>query len=81
MLGPMVPERFHVMGMYRMREDEILDDVKAARYLKSIQSVDQTFLERVLYGVGATLVTVGEKLLERYAPVMPSACEAYQTKI
>jgi hypothetical protein len=77
----MVPERFYVMGMYRMREDEILEDVKAARYLRSIQSVDQTFLGRMLYVVGATFVSVGEKLLERYAPAMPRTCEAYQTKI
>jgi len=64
-----------------MREEEILEDVKVARLLRSIYPVHQTFLERMLYGVGATLVSIGEKLRERYAPAMPRRCEAYQTKI
>jgi hypothetical protein len=81
MLGPIVPERFHVMGMYRMREEEILEDVRVTRLLKSIYPVHQTLLERVLYGVGATLVSAGEKLRDRYSPAMRSPCEAYQTKI
>ncbi|HEY45216.1 MAG: hypothetical protein AMJ88_04165 [Anaerolineae bacterium SM23_ 63] len=81
MLGPMVPERFYVMGMYRMREAEILEDVKVSRLLKSIHPVHQTFLERILYGVGATLVSIGEKLRDRYTPTISSPCEAYQTKI
>ena len=81
MLGPMVPERFHVMGMYRMREKEILADLKVARFLKSIHPRHQTFFERMLYGVGDVLISVGKKLRDRYEPKMPSACEAYQTKI
>ena len=81
MLGPIVPERFHVMGLYRLREEEILEDIKVTRLLKSINSRHQTLLERVLYGVGASLVSVGEKLRDRYAPAMPCGCEAYQTKI
>ena len=81
MLGPIVPERFHVMGLYRVREGEILENAKVARLLKSIHSTNQTFLERMLYGIGAFLVSVGEKLRERYAPAMAPGCEAYQTKI
>lgn len=81
MLGPIVPERFHVMGLYRVREEEILKDVRVTRLLKSIYPVGQTLLERVLYSVGATLVSAGEKLRDRYAPAMTRGCEAYQTKI
>ena len=81
MLGPIVPERFHVMGLYRLREEEILEDIKVTRLLKSINSRHQTLLERVLYGVGASLVSVGEKLRDRYAPAMPCGREAYPTKI
>ncbi len=81
MLGPQVPERFHVMGMYRIREAEILEDAKVTRLLKSIHPERQTYLERMLYSVGATLVSVGEKLRDRYEPALPSACEAYHTKI
>ena len=81
MLGPIVPERFHVMGLYRLREEEILEDVKVTRLLESIYPVHQTMSERVLYGVGATLISVGEKLRDRYAPAMPCGREAYPTKI
>jgi hypothetical protein len=81
MLGPIVPERFHVMGLYRLREEEILEDVKVSQLLKSIHPAHQTLSERVLYGIGATLVSVGEKLRDRYAPVIPCGREAYQTKI
>jgi len=81
MLGPIVPERFHVMGIYRMREEEILEDVKVTRLLKSIHPANQSFLERMLYDTGAFLVSVGEKLRERYAPTMPHGREGCQTKI
>ena len=81
MLGPIVAERFHVMGLYRLREEEILEDVKVTQLLKSNYPVDQTISERVLYGIGATLVSVGEKLRDRYAPAMPCGREAYPTKI
>jgi hypothetical protein len=81
MQGPIVPERFHVMGMHRMREEEILADGKVTRLLRSVYPVHHTFLERLLYGVGATLVSVGEKLRDRYAPAMPCGREVYPTKI
>ena len=81
MLGPIVPERFHVMGLYRLREEEILEGVKVAQLLKSIHPVHQTMSERVLYGIGSTLISVGEKLRDRYTPAMPCGREAYQTKI
>jgi hypothetical protein len=64
-----------------MREEEILENVRVTRLLKSIYPVHPTLLERVLYGVGASLVSAGEKLRDRYAPAMPRGCEAYQTKI
>lgn len=80
MLWPMVPDPHYMKMLYRKREEAFLEEANRQRLLTQESPVRQKVVERMLYGVGTLLISMGERLYERYAPVVPHACEAYQAK-
>ena len=80
MLWPLVPDEKYIRMIYRKRQEAFLEEANRKRLILQEHHVKQTLLKRMLFGVGAFLVSVGDRLRKRYAPVMPQGREACQTK-
>lgn len=81
MLWPLVPDDKYIRMIYRKRQEAFLEEADRKRLIEKELLVNQSRLERMLFGVGDILVSVGERLRKRYAPIGPQECKPYQTKI
>ena len=81
MLWPLVPDEQYMQMIYRKRQEAFLEEADRKRLIEKELPVKQSRLERMLFGVGAFLVSVGGRLRKRYAPMMPHGRKVRQTKI
>jgi hypothetical protein len=81
MLWPMTPDPHYVEMIYRKRQEAFLEEANHERGRRQESRARQTLVERLLFGVGTLLISVGVILYERYAPVMPHGCEVSRTKV
>ena len=67
--------------IYRKRQEAFLEEAGRKRMILQDHHGKRTLLERLLFSVGAFLVSVGGRLRKRYAPMMPHGRKVHQTKI
>jgi hypothetical protein len=80
MYTPHVPEPSYVQAIYKMRQEEILDEVEQRRMLRLIRSTKQSFVERLMLTVGKSMIAMGERIRERYASVATQGYEYYSPR-
>jgi hypothetical protein len=79
MLTPQLPGIQLMAAKAKEQQGDRRRGTERGRLVRKAKSTRHDFLDRVLTNIGNMLISAGEKLGERHAPVMPQGSEAYQS--
>jgi len=66
-----------ILEMDRMRRQELYEEAERYRLLRQASPTTPRLLDRILANIGSFLISAGERLQARQAPVVPHASEVY----
>jgi len=72
-------EHMAIAAMVKARQHDMLQEAECNRIVRQARATGIGFRKRALARIGGLLISVGEMLQERYAPVIPQGSGAYQS--
>jgi hypothetical protein len=68
MYSTMVPERNAMLALYKLREQDLIEEIQRKRLLQNAGFMSSSLLAQMMLGLGNVLYTAGKNLRMRYTP-------------